>query len=276
MKKLKTYALSAIVILFISFSDEAESKSLEIDRRLERAVEAWRNGTTLTQVDTDTDTDTTDSDGGIQISRWEADNTNAVTGSNREAEVIDPKTGIKYGCYLNKCWRSCKKGLQAGYWEAGMPAGYYNYKDLCDHGDNGNHWCYSDLGSCSYASSCWEAVKWGCFGTGTEPGRMVTGDGAPCPGFKESYCDTETKRSFGCDSYATFCWRSCDYKEKNCNHKGHGGYGYCYVDAGHCSILFPDCNRFSDPRCNPHSTVNKRCIVATVLRCANVLTRSHS
>merc|ERR1740131_568543 len=41
----------AIVILIISFSDEAESKSTVIDQRLERAVEAW-NGTSLVQAGT--------------------------------------------------------------------------------------------------------------------------------------------------------------------------------------------------------------------------------
>jgi len=51
MEKLRTYVFSAIVILIISFGDEAESKLMEIDRRLKRAVEAWRNGTSLTRAD---------------------------------------------------------------------------------------------------------------------------------------------------------------------------------------------------------------------------------
>jgi len=212
MKQHKTHVFSAIVILIISFSDEAKSKSLEIDRRLERAVEAWRNGTSLAQADTDTDTD----------------------GSNRQAGVIDPKTGIKYGCYWSHCWRSCKKGEQI------INTG--TQKDLCDHDD----WCYSDLGRCTRASKCREAVKWGCYGTGTEPGRIVeTG----CPGFEGYLCDKETRISFGCDKGLSHCWRSCNSKkERNCNDKSLDGQEYCHVHAGYCSW-------------------DKRCIIATVLKC---------
>jgi len=257
MKKLKTNVFSAIVILINSFSDEAESKSLEMDRRLERAAEAWSNGTSLAQADTDT----SDSDGGIEISRREADNADAVTGmvtgSKRQAyffqdlaQETDPETGINYGCYWSKCWRSCKKGEQD-------PSGYYKERTIIS--TIGSHtikewhefcqndkWCYSDLGPCSANGGCQEAVKWGCYGTGREPGRMVKGDDAPCP-VRGQYCDTKTERSFGCDDHKTRCWRTCDEEEDYCFKRGYG-VPTCIVDSGDCSY-------------------DHRCIVATVLKC---------
>jgi len=268
MKKLKSYVFSAIVILMISFSDKAESKSMEIDQRLERAVEAWRNGTSFAQADTDTDTDTSDSDDSdkdtdtssssdsnsdTEDSDTDTDTSSSSSsdsdteGSNRQAEVTDPKTGIKYGCYWSHCWRSCKKGEHI-LDNSGQ--------DLCVYNDNGNHWCYSDLGRCTYASGCQDAVKWGCYGTGGEPGRIVpTG----CP-FKGYPCDTKTKRSFGCSKIGRYgnnrCWRSCDSKKEKskCPHKGYcknqcNPKGYCYVEAGACSF-------------------NERCVVATALECS--------
>jgi len=249
MKKLKTYVFLAIVILVISFGDEAESKSLEIDQRLKRVAEAWSNGTSFAQADTDT----SDSDGGIQISRREADNANAVTGtvtgSKRQAKT-DPETGINYGCYLTYCWRSCKKGEQD-------PSGYYTkhtsisvvgsvtYKKWHEFCKN-DKWCYSDLGACSANGGCREAVKWGCYGTGREPGRMVKGDDAPCP-VRGQYCDTKTERSFGCDDYKTRCWRTCDEEEDYCFKQGYG-VPTCITNSGDCSY-------------------DHRCIVATVLKC---------
>merc|ERR1712121_388110 len=178
--------------------------------------------------DSDTDTDTSSS------SSSDSD----TEGSNRQAEVTDPKTGIKYGCYWSHCWRSCTKG------------------DLCVYNDNGNHWCYSDLGTCTTAWGCRDAVKWGCYGTGREPGRIVpTG----CP-FKGYPCDSKTKRSFGCNKSGKYdnnrCWRSCTSKkeESKCPHKGYCKHkcnykGYCFVDAGACSF-------------------DERCIVATALECS--------
>jgi len=74
--KLRTCVFSAIVILFISFRDEAESKpvelpqegevslkkEMEIVRRLRRDMAAWRRGTSLNQADhKDTDSSDTDS-----------------------------------------------------------------------------------------------------------------------------------------------------------------------------------------------------------------------
>jgi len=271
--KSKTYVFSAIVMLIISFSDKAESKSMEIDRRLERAVEAWRNGPSHAQADTDTDTDTSDSDDSdtdtdtSSSSSSDSDTSSSSSSdsdtssssdsnsdsdtdtdtssssssdsdtdsSNRQAEVIDSKTGIKYGCYWSNCWRSCQKGEHI-----------VDNKDLCEK----DEWCYSDLGLCAVASGCREAVKWGCYGNGTESGRIVQNG---CNGERSNryHCDTATKKSFGCSVWSV-CWRSCDSaKEKNCGkHKAHG-YGWCYVDAGACSF-------------------DKRCIVATVLDCLNL------
>jgi len=276
MKKLKTYVFSAIVILIISFSDEAESKSMEIDRRLERAAEAWRNGTSLAQADKDT----SDSDG-VQISRLEADDADAVTstktGSDRQAFLIphthiappevdpytnaitDPETGIHYGCYWNKCWRSCRKGEQNpdGWWKkvSGLSSNY-EWQTFCDN----NVWCYSDLGSCSYNSGCSEAVKWGCYGTGYGRdhggllrGRVIMGarPSSPCyPHFQKYLCDKQSGHSFGCDADSSLCWRDCDPgQEENCwrrerkNGQRVGAY-FCHVDAGLC-------------------TLDARCIVAT-------------
>merc|ERR1711970_1337781 len=51
-------------------------------------------------------------EGGIQSSRWNAEDAEAVTGPNRRAAAYDAETGLKYGCHLTYCWRSCKKGEQ--------------------------------------------------------------------------------------------------------------------------------------------------------------------
>jgi len=210
MKKLRTYVFSAIVIL-ISFGDEAESKSLEIDRRLERAVEAWRNGTSL---------DRADSDGGIY------------------ANIPHLRQSLpEYGCYSSQCWRSCRRGEQD-------PSGYYKKKnppepietwhEFCQN----DEWCYSDLGTCSTNAGCCEAPKWGCYGTGwgrpdgLRSGRVVIGgDDAPCPGFEGYYCDTKTERSFGCSDSLSRMWRSCDAGEDGESCKD----GYCYVNGGYCT-----------------------------------------
>jgi len=302
------YVFSAIVILIISSSDEAESKSMEIDRRLERAVEAWRNGTSLAQADT-----------GNQISRLEADDADAVTsmktGSDRQASSIlndadavtsiktgsdrrassisddanavtsmktgsdrqahsyensitDPETGIKYGCYLNECWRTCRKREQDpdGWWKKhSPPSSNYEWQTFCknDHGPGG--WCYSDLGSCSYNSGCSEAVKWGCYGTGYGRdrgfvrGRVIMGarPSSPCyPHFQKYYCDKKSGKSFGCAGSSSLCWRSCDpgqeepnycWRRERKNGRRVGGY-WCHVNAGLCST-------------------DNRCIVATALAC---------
>jgi len=262
MKKLKTYVFSAIVILIISFSDEAESKSMEIDRRLQRAAEAWRNGTSLTQADSD----------GVQISRLQAGDANAVTstktGSDRQAQIphthiappevdpyanaiTDPETGIHYGCYWNKCWRSCRKGEQDpdGWWKkvSGLSSNY-EWQTFCDN----EVWCYSDLGSCSYNSGCSQAVKWGCYGTGYGRdhggllrGRVIMGarPSSPCyPHFQKYLCDKQSGHSFGCDADYSLCWRNCDPgQEENCwrrerkNGQRVGAY-FCHVDAGLCSV----------------------------------------
>jgi len=236
MKKLRTHVFSAIVIL-ISFGDEAESKSLEIDRRLERAVEAWRNGTSL---------DRADSDRGIYANirhlrgiyanipplRQSADNPGPAV---RAVPVV------KYGCYWSYCWRSCKKGEQD-------PSGYFKQKTWHEFCQN-DEWCYSDLGTCSTDAGCYEAPKWGCYGTGyngLDDGRVVIGgDDAPCPGFKGYYCDTKTGRSFGCSDGYSRMWRSCDSgKDSHCKD------GYCFVDGGLC-------------------TYDIRSIVATVLACTS-------
>jgi len=253
MEKFKTYVFSALVILIVSFSDEAESKSMEIDRRLERAVEKWRKGTSLAQAQ---DTDTSDTDGGIQISRREADNTNAVTGSNRQA-VRDPETGIRYGCnYMayhgsSFCWRSCEKGVHFKEGKNG------SQEDLCVYSDSrGYDWCYSDLGICSFSWGCQEAVKWGCYGTGSEPERHIPAfrERGWCPMGGGYLCDTETRRSFGCEITILWgtgrCWRSCDAEENLCNNyiDSEKKKGWCPVDAGICSY-------------------NGRCIVATALDC---------
>merc|ERR1711970_85654 len=68
-------------------------------------------------------------EGGIQSSRWNAEDAEAVTGPNRRAAAYDAETGLKYGCHLTYCWRSCKKGEQI-----------VKGKDLCSN----NKWCYSD------------------------------------------------------------------------------------------------------------------------------------
>jgi len=258
MNKLKKYVFSAIVILIVSFSDEAESKSkfLEIDRRIERAVEAWSNGTSLAQADTDT----SDSDGGIQISRREADDANAVrgvvtgmgTGSNRQAtagSITDPETGIRYGCSMkNNCWRSCKYGeFTPGGWSRPSkfptwdPVNQKFVSTVWEEFCKNDEWCYSDLGVCEVDSSCSEAVKWGCYGWGTEPGRMtrMPGKFAPCPKFgaKYYYCDTKTERSFGCDNWIGYCWRSCNEGEKYCDKKGwdENKNPWCIVNSGKCT-----------------------------------------
>jgi len=256
MNKLKKYVFSAIVILIVSFSDEAESKSLEIDRRIGRAVEPWSNGTSLAQADTDT----SDSDGGIQISRREADDANAVTGMGTGSKrlqsdpigITDPVTGIRYGCFWNNCWRSCKYGeFTPGGWSRPSKFPTWDpvnkrfittiWEEFCKN----DKWCNSDLGPCLADASCSEAVKWGCYGWGTEPGRMVKGDDAPCPKFAGHYCDTKTERSFGCAHPEGRCWRSCDQEEEYCRKDG-----WCVVNSGEC-------------------THNHRCIVATVLKCYN-------
>jgi len=230
------YVFSAIVILTISFSDEAESKSMEIDRRLERAVEAWRNGTSLDRA------------GGIYANirhlrgiyanipplRQSADNPGPAVRAVPE---------VKYGCYLSYCWRSCKKGEQD-------PSGYFKQKTWHEFCQN-DEWCYSDLGTCSTNAGCSEAPKWGCYGTGwgrpdgLRSGRVVIGgDDAPCPGFEGYYCDTKTERSFGCSDSLSRMWRSCDAGEDGESCKD----GYCYVNGGYC-------------------TYDIRSIVATVLDC---------
>jgi len=271
MKKLKTYVFSAIVILIISFSDEAESKSMVIDQRLERAVEAWRNGTSLAQADIDTsDSDATNAStasdrqavvsGGI---------TDPSTGPDRQAVVsggiTHPETGIKYGCYWNKCWRSCREGEQDpdGWWKKMSPASSnYEWQKFCKN----DQWCYSDLGSCSYNAHCVQAVKWGCYGTGYGRdegllrGRTIIGarPSSPCyPRFPKYYCDIPTGQSFGCTDSDSKCWRSCDpWKDSYCWRGRRYGTDkqpiiegmWCQVDAGFCSI-------------------DERCIIATVLVC---------
>jgi len=252
MKNLKTYVFSAIVILIIPFSDESESKVLEIDRRLERNVEAWRNGTSLAQAD---------SDGGIQISRREADNADAITGSKRQAyffqdlgPITDTETGIKYGCYWSKCWRSCREGEQdpSGYWKKhSLLSSNYEWKKFCQN----DKWCYSDLGRCTLSQGCQEAVKWGCKGTGLGrgfygfDGRVVMGgDDTPCDTWKGYLCDTKTKRSFGCSDQMSTCWRSCDPQEDS----------NCWRDN-------------PDPYCNVGGmlfcSLDRQCLIATVMDC---------
>merc|ERR1711970_1115579 len=201
MQKLKTYVFSAIVFLVILLSDEAESRTLEIDRRLERAVEEWRNGTSFAQADADT----------------------SDSGSNHQSiDYHFPDAGIKYGCYLSQCWRSCKKGEQ----------------DLCEN----DEWCYSNLGICTFDFACDEALKVPCYGTA--PGEIKeTG----CPGFKGYLCDAETETSFGCSKSRSYCWRSCDKEEMWCNRKMPDGGMYCYVDAGTCTY---------DKRCSVATALN--------------------
>merc|ERR1711970_1535382 len=66
--------------------------------------------------DSDTDTDTSSSSSSDPSSSSSSDSSSSSSSdsdtesSNRQAEVIDSKTGIKYGCYWSNCWRSCKKG----------------------------------------------------------------------------------------------------------------------------------------------------------------------
>jgi len=269
MKNLKTYVLSAIVILIVPFSDESESKALEIDRRLERNVEAWRDGTSLAQAD---------SDGGSQISRREADNANAITGSKRQAyffqdlgPITDTETGIRYGCYWGKCWRSCtdggQDGILEGYWKKhSLLSSNYEWKKFCPN----DKWCYSDLGQCAVSQGCREAVKWGCRGTGygrglygLAEGRVVLGgDDAPCPWFEGYLCDTVSKRSFGCDDQMSTCWRSCDPSEEEPDtcwpgpagvdgpdqYCSVGGHFFCYGKDANCLIAtVMDCNVYPLP-----------------------------
>jgi len=270
--KLRTCVFSAIlVILIISFGDDAESKSLEIDRRLERAAEARRNGTSLARADSDRMyANKRHPLGGIYA------NTRHPLGG-RYANIRHPFGGIyanipplrqstpstddpgpavvavpfiQYGCYWSKCWRSCKKGAQ-------NPSGYFKKKNVWHEFCQNDKWCYSDLGVCSHDAGCYEAPKWGCYGTGfngLDDGQVVIGgDDAPCPGMEGYYCDTKTGRSFGCGDDNGLSWRSCDpSKDSYCKEwddflAGSQGF-YCYVDAGHCST-------------------DIRSIVATVLEC---------
>lgn len=193
---------------------------------------------------------------GFQSSRWNAEDANAVTGPNRQAALYDAETGLKYGCYLTYCWRSCKKGEQI-----------VKGKDLCSN----NEWCYSDLGICTYASGCKDAVKLQCYGYGYEPGHIKKGKSpsTPCPPLFDGYlCDTKTERSFGCDQGAfNTCWRSCYNSallgEEGCNYShgptvlagykgGPAGSGWCFVPgAGKCSK-------------------SSRCIFATQIKCGRL------
>jgi len=173
--------------------------------------------------------------GGNQSWRREAENSDAATWSNSQA-VYDAETGRKYGCHLNSCWRSCKKGEQ-----------FVKGEDLCKN----DEWCYSDLGKCSWASGCVDAVKLQCYGYGYEPGHFKIGqstEGTPCPAaFDKYYCDTVTKKSFGCSDSESSCWRSCHERERNCKK---GKNNWCpVIRAGRCSK-------------------DNRCIVATQLPCS--------
>jgi len=151
----------------------------------------------------------------------------------------------------------------AGWWKKhSIASSNYEWQTFCDN----EKWCYSDLGSCSYNSGCYNAVFWGCYGTGRgrergmERGRVVYGSepSSPCyPRFPKYFCDIPSGRSFGCTSVDSKCWRSCDpWKDEYCwRDREYGDDGqpiiegmWCKVDAGYCSKDY-------------------RCIIATALDC---------
>jgi len=151
---------------------------------------------------------------------------------------IDAYRRGRYGCsWSGSCYKTCTKQ------EIGC-------KVEKNDGYNGYYgWCYVYIGQCAKNRHCQSVVKANCNNPNVVHEKGT--DNTLCPKeWKGSYCDLETKHSYGCafrlDSFKQKCWRSCNPQQGYDLHCP--SEDWCWVNAGRCHH-------------------NKGCLVGTKLPC---------